>query len=82
MPDLEKLLLDVTRAIVDYPDEVRADVEEYDDCVVFTLNVAPTDMGKVIGKHGKNAKSIRTLIKAAGALENVRTDVEIAEDDR
>ncbi|MBP5255911.1 MAG: KH domain-containing protein [Clostridia bacterium] len=82
MPDLEKLLLDVSRAIVDYPDEVRTEIEEDGDTVVFTLHVAPSDMGKIIGKHGKNAKSIRTLMKAAGSLDNVRTEVEIAEDDR
>ncbi|MBQ7603895.1 MAG: KH domain-containing protein [Clostridia bacterium] len=82
MPDLEKLLLDVSRAIVDYPDEVRTETEEDGDTVVFTLHVAPSDMGKIIGKHGKNAKSIRTLMKAAGSLDNVRTEVEIAEDDR
>ena len=82
MPDLEKLLLDVSRAIFDYPDEVRTETEEDGDTVVFTLHVAPSDMGKIIGKHGKNAKSIRTLMKAAGSLDNVRTEVEIAEDDR
>ncbi|MBO4413653.1 MAG: KH domain-containing protein [Clostridia bacterium] len=81
MPELEKLLLDVSRAIVDCPDEVRVDVDVDGDNVVFTLHVAPSDMGKIIGKHGKNAKSIRTLMKAAGSLYNVRTDVEIAEDE-
>lgn len=80
MPELKQLLVDISRAIVDYPDQVTVDEKEDGDTVVFTLHVAETDMGKVIGRHGKNAKSIRAVIKAAGNIAGKKTVVDIAED--
>jgi len=65
MPDLKQLLVDMSRAIVDFPDEIAVDEQDEGDTIVFTLTVAESDMGKVIGRHGKTARSIRTVMKAA-----------------
>lgn len=53
MPELKQLLTDISRAIVDCPDSVTVDEREEGDTIVFTLHVTESDMGKVIGKHGK-----------------------------
>ncbi len=79
MPELKQLLADISRAIVDCPDEVSVDEREEGDTVVFTLHVAESDMGKVIGKHGKNARSIRAVMKAACATVGKKSVVDIAE---
>ncbi len=79
MPELKQLLVDISRAIVDFPDEVSVEEREEGDTVIFTLHVTESDMGKVIGRHGKNAKSIRAVMKAAGSLAGKKTIVDIAE---
>lgn len=79
MMDLKQLLVDISRAIVDFPESVTVDEREEGDTVVFTLHVAESDMGKVIGKHGKNAKSIRTVMKAAAGTVGKKSVVDIAE---
>lgn len=75
--ELEKVLTDIARSIVDNPDEVVVTSEEHGNELVLVLSVAPDDMGKVIGKHGKIAKSIRLVIKAAAGGSGKRVDVEI-----
>lgn len=77
MADLEKTLADVAKAIVDSPDEVLVTRDEDDRSITLTLTVAPDDMGMVIGKHGKIAKAIRSVIKAASAGSGKRVNVEI-----
>lgn len=77
MADLEKTLADVAKAIVDSPDEVVVTRDEDDHAITLTLTVAPDDMGMVIGKHGKIAKAIRSVIKAASAGSGKRVNVEI-----
>ncbi len=79
MPELKKLLTDISCAIVDFPDAVTVDEREEDDTVVFTLHVTESDMGKIIGKHGKNARSIRAVMKAAAAVVGKKAVVDIAE---
>ena len=79
MPELKQLLADMARAIVDYPDQVRVEEGMEGDTVVFTLFVAESDMGKVIGKRGKNARSLRTVMKAAATVAGVKAVVDIAE---
>ena len=80
MPDLKTLLADMSRAIVDHPDEIVIEEEmEGEDTIVFILTVAESDMGKIIGRHGKNARSIRTVMKAAGNLVGKKVIVDIAE---
>ena len=77
MADLQTTLHDMAAAIVDSPDEVKVTCEESDDAIVLTLNVAPDDMGMVIGKHGKIAKAIRTVMKAAAGADGKKVNVEI-----
>ena len=74
---MKKLVEMIARSLVDNPDEVQVTEIENDTSVLLELRVAPDDMGKVIGKQGKIAKSIRTLTKAAAAKAGKRVGVEI-----
>ena len=75
--DLKKILTDIARAIVDSPDEVSV-VETVDgDNVTLVLSVAEDDTGMVIGRHGKIAKAIRTVMKAAANTLDTKVTVEI-----
>ncbi len=79
MTDLKGTLANIARAIVDSPDDVVVTVtEETETSVSLKLSVATPDMGKVIGKHGKIAKAIRQLMKAAatGTGKKVTIDIE------
>jgi uncharacterized protein len=70
----------IARALVDHPDDVSVTpVEDEDGEVVLELRVHPEDMGKVIGKRGRTAKAIRTMIKAAATREGASATVEIVE---
>jgi predicted RNA-binding protein YlqC (UPF0109 family) len=69
----------VARQIVDAPDAVRIEVEDGSGGVVLRLHVAPDDMGKVIGKRGRVAQSIRTIVRAAGAREGIGVSVDIVD---
>jgi len=75
--DPEKLLLDICRAIVDTPDQVVLNRTETEDEITFVLNVAPDEMGMIIGRHGKIAKAIRTVVKAASAGSGKKVTVDI-----
>jgi predicted RNA-binding protein YlqC (UPF0109 family) len=77
MTDLKQTLIDIAAAIVDTPEEVTVVSEEDGDTVNLTLSVAPDDMGMVIGRHGKIAKAIRTVMKAAANTCNKKVNVEI-----
>ena len=66
---MQKLLEDIVKSIVDKPDEVKVDVNESENTIVYELNVGEGDLGKVIGKKGKNVNSIRTLLSASNAKE-------------
>jgi predicted RNA-binding protein YlqC (UPF0109 family) len=74
---LKELVEFIARSLVDNPDDVQVTEVEDEGSVIIELRVAPDDMGKVIGKQGKIAKSIRTLTKAAAAKEGKRVGVEI-----
>ena len=75
---LAERVLDVcARAIVDDPDAVEVDVEEDRKRMILHLRVAPEDMGKVIGRHGRVANALRTLVKAAGSRDGIQATVEI-----
>lgn len=63
--------------LVDKPDEVQVEVKEGENSTVIELRVAPVDMGKVIGKQGRIAKAIRTVVRAASVRENKKYVVEI-----
>ena len=75
MANLQETLLDIAKAIVDSPDEVKVTVEEDEKSITLTLTVAPDDMGMVIGRHGRIAKAIRTVIKAASAQTGKKVSV-------
>ena len=66
---MQKLLEDIVKAIVDKPDEVKVNINESENTIVYELNVGEGDLGKVIGKKGKNVNSIRTLLSASNAKE-------------
>ena len=67
----------VAKALVDNPDEVVVTEKNEGRNTVIELHVAASDMGKVIGKQGRIAKAIRSVVKAASSRENKRVDVEI-----
>lgn len=78
MLDFKQTLYDIARAIVDNPDDVTVLQNESDENTIdLTLSVAADDMGMVIGRHGKIAKAIRTVMKAAGNTCGKRVNVEI-----
>ena len=62
---MEELLTFVAKSLVDHPEQVRVTKTEGPEGVILELNVAEEDMGKVIGKQGRIAKAIRTVVKAA-----------------
>ena len=66
---MKNLLEDIVKSIVDKPDEVRVDINESENTIVYELNVGEGDLGKVIGKKGRNVNSIRTLLSASNAKE-------------
>lgn len=74
---MEKVLETLAKSLVDNPDEVSVTVIDDEDKTVLELRVADGDMGKVIGKQGRIAKAIRTVVKAAASRENKRAVVEI-----
>jgi len=74
---LKELVELLAKSLVDNPDEVFVDVEEGDKSLVLKLSVNPDDMGKVIGKQGRIAKAIRTIVKAAASKEGKKVAVEI-----
>ncbi len=65
--------------IVDDPDAVQIEAQEGGGSLTLRLHVAPDDMGKVIGKRGRVAQSIRTLVRAAGAREGIGVIVDIVD---
>ena len=77
MINLQETLVDIAKAIVDSPEEVKVVETEDDNTITLTLTVAPDDMGMVIGRHGKIAKAIRTVIKAAAAGTEKKVNVDI-----
>ena len=77
MLSLKEILTDIAAAIVDHPDDVVVLEQEENNEVTLTLSVHADDMGMVIGRHGRIAKAIRTVIKAASADCGKRVNVEI-----
>jgi predicted RNA-binding protein YlqC (UPF0109 family) len=76
---VKDLVADIAKALVDIPDEVNVREVEGEQVTVLELRVAPSDLGKVIGKQGRTARSIRTLLGAAGMKLNRRFTLEILE---
>ena len=76
---MEELLAWVARRLVDEPDAVRVEAVEEDEVTVLRLHVAPDDVGKVIGRQGRIARALRTLVRASGGRAGRRTVLEIVE---
>ncbi len=74
---MEDLVEYLARSLVDRPDDVRVVRSERDGAVVLELHVAAEDAGKVIGRQGRIARALRTLVRAAGARQNERALLEI-----
>jgi len=76
---MKELVTDIAKALVDHPVQVQVNSIEGEQVTVLELRVAPDDLGKVIGRQGRTAKSIRTLLGAAGMKLKKRFTLEILE---
>jgi uncharacterized protein len=79
MAGIKELIEDIAKALVDEPEQVVVRETVGEQVTVFELRVAPGDLGKVIGKQGRTARSIRTLLGAASMKYNRRFNLEILE---
>jgi len=76
---VKDLLEFLARSLVDHPDQVRVEEKESSDGVVLRLSVAQEDIGKVIGKQGRIARALRTVVKASAVKEGKQATVEIVD---
>lgn len=76
-----EMLEAIARSLVDMPDDVSVEAVDGSQSCVLELSVHPSDLGKIIGKRGRTAKSIRTLLGAVSMKYNHRYTLEILEDD-
>ena len=74
---MQELVEFLAKGLVDKPDEVHVERVERDGAVVLELHVAPDDVGKVIGRQGRTARALRTVVRASGARSNERALLEI-----
>ncbi len=74
---MDKLVEYIAKSLVDHPDAVRVTKREEEDSVVIELTVDPEDTGKVIGKQGRIAKAIRSIVKAASVNDEKKVVVDI-----
>jgi len=79
MSGMRELVEEIAKALVDIPDQVSVNEVEGEQVTVLELRVAPSDLGKVIGKQGRTARSIRTILGAAGMKLSRRFTLEILE---
>jgi predicted RNA-binding protein YlqC (UPF0109 family) len=77
--DIRMLVEQIAKALVDEPEQVSVQVVEGDQGTVLELRVGPNDLGKVIGKQGRTARSLRTILGAAGMKLHRRFTLEILE---
>ena len=76
---MKELVEAIAKALVDHPDQVQVRAVEGEQVTVLELRVHPEDLGKVIGRQGRTAKSIRTILGAAGVKIRKRLTLEILE---
>jgi predicted RNA-binding protein YlqC (UPF0109 family) len=74
---MKDLITVIAKALVDHPEDVRVNVVEETNSTIYELSVHSTDIGKVIGKQGRIAKALRTVVTSAAVKENKRVSVEI-----
>jgi predicted RNA-binding protein YlqC (UPF0109 family) len=77
---MKELVEEIAKALVDHPEGVRVNAVEGSQVTVLELRVHPEDLGKVIGRQGRTAKAVRTLLGAAGMKLHKRFTLEILED--
>ncbi|MFB3164077.1 KH domain-containing protein [Neobacillus sp. 179-C4.2 HS] len=76
---MKQLIETIVKPLVDFPEDVHVNVNEEDQRITYYLTVNKTDMGKVIGKQGRVAKAIRTVVYAAGSSQQKKIFLEIGE---
>ncbi len=81
LDDMQELVTEIARALVDEPGAVVVDAVERDENTVLRLRVAPSDVGKVIGKQGRTARSMRTILGAVSMKHHHRYTLDILEED-
>lgn len=74
---MKELILIIARALVDHPEEVRVEIREEERGTVYSLSVHPDDIGKVIGRQGRIAKALRTVVSSAAVKDKRRIIVDI-----
>jgi len=79
--DMRELVTQIARALVDLPEAVVVEEVEREESTVLRLRVAPTDVGKVIGKQGRTARSMRTILGAVSMKHHHRYTLDILEED-
>ncbi len=79
MENLSELITTLAKSLVDYPDQVKVTEVAGEQTAVFELHVAHEDLGKIIGKQGKTARAIRTILSASAAKLKKRVVLEIIE---
>ena len=80
--DMRELVTQIARALVDIPEAVVVEAVERDESTVLRLRVAPTDVGKVIGKQGRTARSVRTILGAVSMKHHHRYTLDILEEEK
>jgi len=76
---MKDLIKEIAQALVDHPEQVEVSEVKGENVLVLELRVAKADIGKIIGKQGRTAQAIRTILSAASAKMKIRTVVEIVE---
>ena len=76
---MKQLIETIVKPLVDFPEDVQVNVVEEEKGITYKLTVNKTDMGKVIGKQGRVAKAIRTVVYAAGSSQQKKIFLEIGE---
>jgi predicted RNA-binding protein YlqC (UPF0109 family) len=79
--DMRELVTQIARALVDIPSEVVVEAQETPESTALRLRVAPSDVGKVIGKQGRTARSIRTILGAVSMKHRHRYTLDILEEE-
>ncbi|MDQ0337530.1 putative RNA-binding protein YlqC (UPF0109 family) [Caldalkalibacillus uzonensis] len=74
---MKTLIETIARSLVDHPQEVQVTEKQHEQAIVYQLSVHPDDMGKVIGKQGKIANALRTVVNGAGSKQGKRIYIDI-----
>lgn len=74
---MKDLVLQITKALVDHPEDVKVDKIERNNQVLIEVTVNPDDVGKIIGKQGRIIRAVRTVVKACATMDNKKVAVEL-----